>query len=153
MTAGAILAILAAAVLAIELATMTFYLIAVAAALGAGSIAAFAGDSAGMAIVVVVIAALVGLPAATIVRRRLLRPRPEWAQVACPDVGQLVRVETISAEGLRVAYRDTSWQARLESPSAAPPAIGDILTIVDRQGSELILASPAAAQDIKQPQR
>ncbi|WP_298136308.1 NfeD family protein [Acidiferrobacter sp.] len=141
MGTAILLAVLAAGALAIELSSMTFYLIAVAAAFAAGSVVAWAGGSTGWALVTVALGAAGGLPIAHMVRARLSRATPESRQLAEPDAGRIVRVESVSPEGLRVAYRDTSWQARLideYQDTAVSP--GDLLAIVGREGNDLLLA-------------
>jgi membrane protein implicated in regulation of membrane protease activity len=146
-----ILAILAAAALAIELSSMTFYLLAVAAALATGSVVAWAGASTGWALAAVALSAAAGLPVAHRVRARLSRPTPESEQLADPDAGHAVRVESVAPEGLRVAYRDTSWAARLADEyqdTAVSP--GDLLIIVGRKGNDLRLA-PVSARTSAQP--
>ena len=141
METGIILAVLAAGALVIELTSMTFYLIAVAVALGAGSVVALIGAPAAWALGTVALGAAAGLPVAHLVRKRLSRPTPDSARLAVPDLGHVVRVESVAPEGLRVAYRDTSWQARLadghQDTTVAP---GDLLTIVGRDGNDLLLA-------------
>ncbi len=124
---------------------MTFYLLAVAAALAAGSVVAWAGGSAAWAWATVAVGAVAGLPAAHRVRARLSRATPESARLADPDAGHVVRVESVAPEGLRVDYRDTSWTGRLaDEYRNTPVSSGDLLTIVAREGNELLLA-PAGA--------
>ena len=146
MEIGTLLAILAAAALAIELSSMTFYLLAVAAALAAGSVVAWIGAPAGWALATVALGAVAGLPVAHRIRVRLVRPTPESMQLADPDAGHVVRVESLAPDGLRVAYRDTSWTGHLadEYRDIAVSA-GDLLTIVGREGNDLRLA-PVATQ-------
>jgi membrane protein implicated in regulation of membrane protease activity len=136
---------LAAVALAIELSSMTFYLLAVAAALAAGSVVAWAGGPADWAWASVALGAMAGLPVAHRIRARLSRATPESARLADPDAGHVVRVESVAPDGLRVAYRDTSWAGRLaDEYRATAVSSGDLLTIVAREGNDLLLA-PAGA--------
>lgn len=151
MGTGIALAVLAAVALAIELSSMTFYLIAVALALAAGSAVALAGAGSSWALATVALGAFAGLPAAHIARKRLSRPTHESEELNDPDAGHLVRVESVAPEGLRVAYRNSSWTARLTDQyrdmTVSP---GDLLTIVHRDGNDLLLAPPTARASIRQ---
>ncbi|MHB8252522.1 MAG: NfeD family protein [Acidiferrobacter sp.] len=142
MEIGVTLAVLAGILLAIEIYSLTFYLMAAAIALAIGSAVTFMGFPADWTMGVVAIAALMGLPAAHAIRHRLSKATPESIQLAAEDTGHLVRVESISAEGLRVAYRDTVWQARLiKEKSDMPVYAGDMLQIAGRDGNDLLLTS------------
>ena len=146
MELGTLLAILAAAALAIELSSMTFYLLAVAAALAAGSVVAWIGAPTGWALATVALGAVAGLPVAHRVRVRLSRATPESVRLADPDAGHVVRVESVAPDGLRVAYRDTSWAGRLaDEYRDITVSSGDLMTIVAREGNDLRLA-PVGAQ-------
>lgn len=148
---GIALAVLAAVALAIELSSMTFYLIAVALALAAGSAVALTGAGSLWALTTVALGAAAGLPAAHVARKRLSRATHASEGLNDPDAGHLVRVESVAPEGLRVAYRNSSWTARLIDPyrdlTVSP---GDLLTIVHREGNDLLLAPPAARASIRQ---
>ncbi len=148
---GIALAILAAMALAIELSSMTFYLIAVALALAAGSAVALAGASPSWAFATVALGAAAGLPAAHVARKRLSRPTRASKALNDPDAGHLVRVESVAPEGLRVSYRNSSWSARLaEGYGDVAVSPGDLLTIVHRDGNDLLLAPPTARASIRQ---
>ncbi len=148
---GIALAVLAAMALAIELSSMTFYLIAVALALAAGSAVALAGANSSWALATVGLGAAAGLPAAHAVRKRLSRPTRDSEELNDPDAGHLVRVESVAPEGLRVSYRNSSWTARLaEGYRDATVSPGDLLTIVHRDGNDLLLAPPTARASIRQ---
>ncbi len=151
MGTGIALAVLAAVALAIELSSMTFYLIAVALALAAGSAVALTGASPSWALATVALGATAGLPAAHIARKRLSRPTRESEQLDDPDAGHVVRVESVAPDGLRVAYRNSSWSARLvDEYRDAAVSPGDLLTIVHRSGNDLLLAPPAVRASIRQ---
>lgn len=143
MIIGIILAILAAAALIVELTTITFYLIAVAVALALGSAVALAGAPPVWAFTVVALTTALGLPIAHEIRKRIMTPTAESLRLSEDNVNHLVRVETVSPEGLRVSYRGSSWAASLHTDYKGPAIrIGDILRIVGRNGSDLILGAP-----------
>ncbi|HQU16786.1 MAG: hypothetical protein B7Z66_11160 [Chromatiales bacterium 21-64-14] len=137
---GLILAVLAAVTLAIEIQTLTFYLMAIAAAFAVGSALAFMGFATTVVLGGVAVAALVSLPVAHFLRRRLLKPTAGTRQLEAEDTGQLVRVETVLPEGFRVEYRGTTWGAKLLELPVDPVQPGDLLRIAGRQGNTLQLA-------------
>ena len=62
-----------------------------------------------------------------------------------------MRVESVAPEGLRVTYRDRSWPGRLaDEYQAIAVSSGDLLTIVGREGHDLLLA-PVPARSTAQP--
>jgi membrane protein implicated in regulation of membrane protease activity len=126
--------IVAALLIAVELFTGTFYLLAVGIALALGGVAAWLG--AGVTSQFLVAGVLgVGLTiAAHQWRRKHALPTPQPPL----DVGQAVRVETWNPDGTaRVAYRGSTWDAELES-SGVPRA--QTLYIVATRGSVLVLS-------------
>jgi len=136
---GLILAVLAAIALAIEIQTLTFYLMAIVTALAVGSVLAFTGFAATVVLGGITAMALMSLPVAHLLRRRLLKPTADTRQLEAEDVGQLARVATVLPEGLRVEYRGTTWAAQLLEPPIDPVQPGDLLRISGRQGNTLQL--------------
>lgn len=129
----------AGAAVAVELATGTFYLLMIALGLAAAAIASHVGLAAAGQVVV---AALVGGGATAVWHLR--RARSPRAAAACEnrdvnlDIGAHVHVHAWSADGsTRVAYRGTSWPARLQPGSAAA---GGVHTVVAVEGNWLVLA-------------
>lgn len=128
--------IAAAVLIGAELVTGTFYLLAVGAAAVAGGLAAWWGADlatqflvgGGLAVVLTVAAH----------RWRLRHTMPAATAQDSLDVGQTVHVESWNEDGTaRVAYRGTSWDAELASPSV--PRVGT-LYIVATRGSVLVLS-------------
>lgn len=137
---GLILAILAALALVIEIQTLTFYLMAIVTALALGSVLSFAGFAPAVVLFGVAVMALVSLPAAHLLRHRLLKPTAGTRQLEAEDAGQVARVVAVLPEGLRVEYRGTTWSAQLVEPPTDPVRPGDLLKITGRQGNTLQLA-------------
>jgi membrane protein implicated in regulation of membrane protease activity len=135
---------LAAGVLvALELATGTFYLLMLALGAAAGALAAHAGQTGTVQLVA---AALLG-GGATIAWHLKRSRQPaglpsERNRDVNLDIGQTVHVQAWNTDGTaRVMYRGASWQVRLASSALATPGP---FVIVAVQGSELHVA-PAAA--------
>ncbi|MBE7416127.1 MAG: NfeD family protein [Ideonella sp.] len=135
---------LAAGVLvAVELASGTFYLLMLAFGAAAGALAAHLGAGANTQMV---IAALVGGGATALWHfKRFRAPRSAPAE-ANPDVnldiGQTVRVDAWAADGTaQVNYRGASWAVSFRGTGA--PAPGEH-TIVAVQGSRLMVAPRSA---------
>jgi membrane protein implicated in regulation of membrane protease activity len=139
MTLGIALLILGGVLMLAEIHTLTLYLLAVSIACFAAGAVAVAG--AGLAPTLGVLAAvtLLGLPLAYGLRKKLKNPEADKA--TRDDVGNFVSVVHVDQGSIRVAYRGTTWDARL-APSAAGPCPGDTFIIADRQGNTLILESP-----------
>lgn len=145
---GIVLAVVAGLLLALEILTTTFYLLAVVVALAVGSAVALMGFAPDRALGAVALIALVALPAAHIIRRGFSGQIAEWAKLAAPDTGKLVRVEHVSVEGLRVAYRGSVWQGRLTKQQCeVTVSPGDMLQIVGRDGNDLVLTPLETLQD------
>jgi membrane protein implicated in regulation of membrane protease activity len=126
--------IAAALLVGAELVTGTFYLLAVGIAIAFGGVAAWFG--AGLAVQFAVAGVLgVGLTVlAHQWRRKHAMPTPPPPL----DVGQVVHVQTWNSDGTaRVAYRGSTWDAELESPTV-PRA--ETLYIVATRGSVLVLS-------------
>lgn len=130
--------VVAGALVAVELATGTFYLLMLALGAAAAAIAAHSG--AGLSVQLVV-AAVVGGGAVTAWHVRRQRqpaaPPAEANRDINLDIGTRVSVSAWAADGTaRVAYRGATWSARHDG--AGTPAPGEHV-IVAVHGSELLL--------------
>ncbi len=126
--------ILAGGLVAAELVTGTFFLLALGIAFGVGGIVAFLGAAFEIQMLIAGVLAIGGVFLAHRWRRR---------QVALPaepvfDVGQAVRVQAWNPDGTaRVAYRGTLWAAEPSSPDTTR---SDTMYIVAMRGSTLVIA-------------
>jgi membrane protein implicated in regulation of membrane protease activity len=126
--------IAAAVLIAAELVSGTFYLLAIGIAVALGGMAAWLGAGVPMQFGV---AGLLGV-ALTIAAHRWRLGRASPAPQPSLDVGQAVRVESWKADGTaRVAYRGSTWDAELASTDV-PRA--ETLYIVATRGSLLVLS-------------
>lgn len=128
----------AGVLVAVELATGTFYLLMLALGAAAAALAAHLGLSPTLQVLA---AALVGGAAVALWHRRR-QQRPRIASGSNPDVnldiGQTVLVEQWGADGhATVKYRGAEWRARYQGGDAAPPA--GRYTIRAVEGSCLVL--------------
>jgi membrane protein implicated in regulation of membrane protease activity len=124
---------MAAVLVGVELATGTFYLLAVGAAFAIGGLVAYAGQEAWVQFAVASAFSVVGIGIAHRWRQRLTQSPP----MPGLDVGQTVRVIEWRDNGTaRVNYRGTQWDAELASPDT-PRA--ETMTIQDMRGSVLVL--------------
>jgi membrane protein implicated in regulation of membrane protease activity len=138
--------VIAGVLVAVELATGTFYLLMLALGGVAGAMAAHAGLSEPLQIAV---ASIVGsLCAGGWYARR----RQSLAQAAANpmasqndptlslDLGQTVHVDHWHSDGsTHVQYRGASWQARLKNPLAASSSEPGTYRICATQGNQLLL--------------
>lgn len=126
--------IAAAVLVTAELATGTFYLLALGLAACFGGVAAWLG--AGIEVQCLVAGGLgVALTLAAHVWRKRRAPQPPEVSL---DVGQAVEVRQWNADGTaRVDYRGTQWDAELATPGT-PRA--PTLYIVATRGSVLVLS-------------
>jgi membrane protein implicated in regulation of membrane protease activity len=130
--------IMAGGLVAAELVTGTFFLLAVGVAFAIGGLAAFLGASFEVQLLVAGALALAGTLAAHRWRQRKSHPPPDPAF----DIGQSVRVQAWNADGTaRVAYRGTLWVA--EPVSASTPRV-DTMYIVGLRGSTLVISDRRA---------
>ena len=135
--------VVAGLLVAVELASGTFYLLMLALGAAAGAIAAHLGATTSAQVVV---AALVGGGATALWHfKRFRKPRSAPAE-ANPDVnldiGQTVRVDAWASDGTaQVSYRGATWTVGYRG--AGKPAPGEH-TIVAIQGSRLLVAPRAA---------
>ena len=126
--------IMAAALVAAEVATGTFLLLALGVAFAVGGLAALLGASFEMQLVVAGVLAIGGIFAAHRWRRRRSPP----AQEPAFDIGQAVRVQGWNPDGTaRVAYRGTLWLAEPATPSTRR---AETMYIVAMRGSTLVIA-------------
>lgn len=132
----------AGVLVAIELATGTFYLLMMAFGLAAAAIAAHLGFSGSAQIVV---AALVGGGATALWHWRRFKqpttaPAPQNRDVNL-DIGAHVHVATWATDGTaRIQYRGSEWSARIAPGTTAAPG-EHVITAVE--GNWLVLAPKA----------
>ncbi len=125
--------LLAFGLLALEMATGTFYILIVSIAAGLGGIAALLGLNLPLQITLSAVASIIG----TVMLRRMRGTATGKMTSQSLDIGQSVQVISWREDGVaRVHYRGTEWDAELESPSL--PRDG-VLYIKAIQGSKLIL--------------
>ena len=125
--------VLAALLVAAELMTGTFYLLAAGVAFAVGGIAALAGAELTLQLIVAGIVAVAGTMVAH--RWRLARVVPQTPSF---DLGQSVQVVAWKDDGgARVSYRGTQWDAELASPDVAR---AETMYIVATRGSTLLIA-------------
>ena len=127
--------IMAAVLVGVELATGTFYLLAVGAAFAIGGVAAYIGLETWIQFAVASLFTVVGISVAHRWRQRRAQPPP----MPGLDVGQTVRVIEWRENGTaRVHYRGSQWDAELAS---ADTPRAETMTIQDMRGSTLVLTS------------
>lgn len=118
----------------LEMATLTFYLAALAfASLVAALVAWLMPLEAWQAGLVFAVAALVALPLAHLLRHRIQLSQPD--QLADMDKGGLVTVAEDNSGVLKVKYRDSLWEAVWEG--AGRPQIGQRAEVTARDGARL----------------
>jgi membrane protein implicated in regulation of membrane protease activity len=142
---GIALLIAGALMVVAEIHSFTVYLLAVAAAcFAAGGLAVGAHTGLDTTLTAFGLVLLAGLPAAHVARRRL--KNPESDRISRDDVGAAVRVVSMDNGTLRVSYRGAEWDAR-PAPGLSPQALtpGERLTIVERDGSTLVVAQSGGA--------
>jgi membrane protein implicated in regulation of membrane protease activity len=133
--------IAAAALIAAELLTGTFYLLVVGIAVACGGMVAWLGwDLAYQGLT----ASVLGV-SGVLVLERWKRGRGRTPDQPCLDVGQMVKVQSWGPDRTaRVSYRGSTWDAELASPDT-PQA--ETMYIAATRGSVLILSDrrPASA--------
>ena len=137
---GIALIVLSASLIVLEMHTLTIYLLAAAAACAAGGVVALAGGGPIWALAGMAITGAVALPLAHWARGRLKNRASD--DVSREDTGHSVTVVEAAGGTLRVAYRGSTWNARLSESSAAAPQPGHTLVIAAREGSTLVLEPP-----------
>jgi membrane protein implicated in regulation of membrane protease activity len=126
--------LVAALLVGLELATGTFYLLAVGVAFALGGGVALLGASAPVQLLVGGALAVVAVIIAH--RWRLRRGAP--TRQAPLDHGQAVQVDAWNPDGTaRVVYRGTQWNAEVAGHNVAR---ADTMYIVDTRGSVLVLS-------------
>ena len=128
--------IVAAVLVGVELATGTFYLLAVGAACAIGGLAAWMGLETWVQFAIASVASLVGVSAAH--RWRMSRAQPP--PMPGLDIGQAVKVIEWRDNGTaRVQYRGSYWDAELATPQTPRQ---ESMVIEAMRGSVLIIATP-----------
>ena len=125
--------LLALVLLALEMATGTFYMLVLSIALGVGGIVALLGLNLPLQLTFSAVTGIAG----TVILRRAKFGRPDTASSHGLDIGQLVQPLTWHDDGsLRVFYRGAEWNAEFES---ADMPRDQALYIKAMRGSTLIL--------------
>jgi membrane protein implicated in regulation of membrane protease activity len=137
---GIALIVLSTSLIVLEMHTLTIYLLAAAAACIAGGAVALAGGGLVWTLSSIAITGAVALPLAHWTRGRLKNRASE--DVSRDDTGHSVTVIEAGGGMLRVAYRGSTWNARLREASVVTPKPGHTLVISAREGSTLVLDSP-----------
>ena len=128
--------IAAAALIAVELLTGTFYLLVVGLAVACGGVAALLGVPTPLQWLLAGVLGLIGTMSLQRWKRRLMAKTPQQPGL---DIGAQVRVMTWGPDRTaRVSYRGSSWDAELASPDT-PQA--ETMYITALRGSVLILAA------------
>ncbi len=126
--------IAAALLVGLELATGTFYLLAVGVAFALGGVAAWFGAAFPLQTMIGGTLAVIALAVA----HQWRKLRATSAPMHALDRGHAVKVDRWNADGTaRVAYRGTNWDAEVAS-SDTPRA--DTMYIVATRGSTLVLS-------------
>ena len=130
--------LLAGAAVALELATGTFYLLMLAVGLAAGAVAAHAGASLAVQLVVAALFAGGAVGCWHLVRRRRpAAPAAESNPDVNLDVGETVQVEQWSADGTaQVRYRGAQWTVTPMPGAALVPGPHRVRQVV---GSRLVV--------------
>ncbi len=138
MSEASIWWLLAAALVGLELATGTFYLLMLALGMAGGALAAHWG--AGLSLQLVVAGVLGSAAVALWHIKRTQQPKALEATMdknVNLDIGESVQVTQWEAEGkANVSYRGAIWRAELAAGCAAAPGTH---TIVEVRGSHLIV--------------
>jgi membrane protein implicated in regulation of membrane protease activity len=128
--------IMAAVLVGVELATGTFYLLAVGAAFFIGGLVAWIGLEGWIQFAVAAAASVAGVAAA----HRWRKGHAQAPQMPGPDIGQTVKVIEWRENGAaRVHYRGTDWDAEL---ATAQTPRQETMVIQEMRGSVLVLAAP-----------
>ena len=126
--------ILAALLVGLELATGTFYLLALGVAFVLGGVAAWLGASPTMQMIFGGALSAIALATAHHWRKRVSRSTP----MTPLDRGHAVHVHKWNADGTaRVEYRGTHWNAEVAAPDTVRSAT---MYIVATRGSTLVLS-------------
>ena len=124
----------AALLVGLELATGSFYLLAVGVAFAVGGVAAWLGAAIPMQMFIGGVLSVCAVAIAHQWRKKRGTPAPQPPL----DRGQAVTVDRWNEDGTaRVAYRGTQWNAELASREVAR---ADTMYIVATRGSTLVLS-------------
>ena len=127
---------MAAILVGVELATGTFYLLAVGAAFAIGGLVAWLGFEAWVQFALATAASVAGVVAA----HRWRKNRAQAPQMPGLDIGQVVKVIEWHENGTaRVQYRGSYWDAELAAPHT--PRL-ESMVIKEMRGSVLVLTAP-----------
>lgn len=127
--------IMAAVLVGVELATGTFYLLAVGAAFVIGGVVAWLGFEAWAQFAVASVASVAAVAGA----HRWRRSRAQTPQMPGLDIGQTVKVIEWRESGTaRVQYRGSYWDAELATPQTPR---GEVMVIKEMRGSVLVLTA------------
>jgi membrane protein implicated in regulation of membrane protease activity len=130
------------ALVALELAVGTFYLLMVAVGLAAAAIAAHLGLSPSMQFAAAAVVSVVAVGALHFYRKGLpANVRAGQGGAGDLDAGQLVTVEPheLGAEGVQVRYRGASWSVVMADAS---PVQAGVYAIERIDGARLVLKNP-----------
>lgn len=128
--------VFAALLVMAELATGTFFLLAVGLALLYPALAAWMGASTGTQLTLAALSIVAHVLAVMLLRRRAPAPAPEQNSL---DVGQRVKIAAWNADGTaRVVYRGTEWNAERFDPEM-PQADSGIIEEI--RGNTLIIST------------
>lgn len=132
--------VIAGVLVAVELATGTFYLLMLAIGAAAGALAAHAGLGGAAQVVT---AAVVGGSATALWHFKRFRSPRSAPAASNPDVlldiGQTLRVDAWQPDGsARVQYRGAAWSVRFAGPGEPAPGEHRIVAV---RGSELSVAA------------
>jgi len=131
--------IVAAALIAAELLSGTFYLLVIGVAVACGGVAAWLGWDAAYQVLTASILGVAGVA----MLEKWKRGRGRTPAQPALDVGQMVKVQKWGPDRTaRVSYRGSTWDAELASPDT-PRA--ETMYIVDTRGSVLILSDRRSA--------
>lgn len=126
----------AAVLVGVELATGTFYLLAVGAAFAIGGLVAWMGYEGSVQFAVASFASVAGVIAA----HRWRKSRAQEPPMPGLDIGQAVKVIEWRDDGTaRVQYRGSYWDAELATPYTPRH---ESMLIKEMRGSVLVLAAP-----------
>ena len=140
MTAHLVWWIAAAALMAVELLTGTFYLLVIGLAVACGGAAAWLGVDSPVQWLTAGVLAIVGTVLLRRWKRRLVASTPQQPGL---DIGQMVQVNAWGPENTaRVAYRGSTWDAELATPTTAK---AQSMYIAAMRGSVLILSDQRPA--------
>ena len=128
--------IVAAVLVGVELATGTFYLLAVGAAFATGGLVAWLGFEGWVQFAVASLASVAGVMAA----HRWRKSHAQTPPMPGLDIGQTVKVLEWRENGTaRVQYRGSYWDAELASPQTPRH---ELMVIQAMRGSVLLLTAP-----------